>query len=175
MNSRVPSSGSMAQKRSQQGGVPSASHNSSATQGPGFGGMTSSQPAARSSCSAEAPTSFIVRAVINTFQDMPRSVGGCGSSASARRERRSPDRRRARTSAGPSPGGAGFPPSGSGAAPFDFACALGPGTCRSVVVVGQPSRLPARASRPRLILGRDAPAGRRDACPTTVPLMERTS
>src|SRR5947209_8709041 len=32
-NSRVPSSGSIAQKRSQQGGIPSDSHNSSAMQG----------------------------------------------------------------------------------------------------------------------------------------------
>src|SRR5439155_21128815 len=44
--------------------------NSSAGQGPGLGGITGSQPASRRSCSADAPTSFMVRAVIRTFQDM---------------------------------------------------------------------------------------------------------
>jgi len=43
---------------------------------------------------------------------------------------------------------------------------------RDRAVVGQPSRLSSRASRPRRILGRDAPGGRRDACPTTTRFME---
>src|SRR5207249_11554123 len=44
--------------------------NSSAGQGPGLGGITGSQPALRRSCSADAPTSFMVRPVIRTLQDM---------------------------------------------------------------------------------------------------------
>src|SRR6185503_663501 len=44
--------------------------NSSTGKGPGFGGIINSQLASRISCSADAPTSFIVRAVISTFQDM---------------------------------------------------------------------------------------------------------
>src|SRR5437773_10711406 len=44
--------------------------NSSAEKRPGFGGITRSQSASRIRCSADAPTSFIVRAVIRTFQDM---------------------------------------------------------------------------------------------------------
>src|SRR2546430_4050708 len=60
---------------------------SSADNGPGFGGVTTSQPASRRSCNADAPTSFIVRAVIRTFQDMAaecnafarmRKRGECG-------------------------------------------------------------------------------------------------
>jgi hypothetical protein len=41
--------------------------------GPNFGGMTNSQPASRNSFKADCPTSFKVRAVIKTFQDMAKA------------------------------------------------------------------------------------------------------
>src|SRR6266545_4307037 len=50
--------------------------NSSAGQGPGFGGSLSSQPASRSNCKAAAPTSFMVRAVMRTFQDTAAKSSG---------------------------------------------------------------------------------------------------
>ena len=52
--------------------------NSSAEKGPGFGGIIRSHPASRIRCSAEAPTSFIVRAVIRIFQDMAAEFSGFG-------------------------------------------------------------------------------------------------
>src|SRR2546426_4235461 len=59
---------SMLARTASMSGKPLSS--SSADNGPSFGGVMTSQPALRRSCSADAPTSFIVRAVIRTFQDM---------------------------------------------------------------------------------------------------------
>src|SRR2546427_10751575 len=59
---------SMVARTASMSGKPLSS--SSADNGPSFGGVMTSQPALRRSCSADAPTSFIVRAVIRTFQDM---------------------------------------------------------------------------------------------------------
>src|SRR5438132_11609879 len=59
---------SMLARTASMSGKPLSS--SSADNGPSFGGVMTSQPALRRSCSADAPTWFIVRAVIRTFQDM---------------------------------------------------------------------------------------------------------
>src|SRR5947199_7045254 len=64
---------------------------------------------------------------------------------------------RAQTSPRDGPGGAGGPRFGSWKAPTPYFARIGTMN-RDGAVVGQPSRLSSRASRPRRILGRDAPA-----------------
>src|SRR5438552_11541793 len=64
---------------------------------------------------------------------------------------------RAQTSPRDGPGGAGGPRFGSWKAPTPYFARIGTMN-RDGAIVGQPSRLSSRASRPRRILGRDAPA-----------------
>src|SRR3954464_129280 len=50
--------------------------NSASLSGPDFGGMMTFAPASRSDCSARKPVSFMVRAVMRTFQDMGAESSG---------------------------------------------------------------------------------------------------